>query len=485
MDSHEKGNLSFVEIKRRIKSSFLTLTARQIALRAISFITINVILARILPVETLGIFNIAAAVVTFFAYFSDIGLAASLIQKKDKVEHEDIKTTFTIQQSLVGFLSLSIIFLAPYIAEFYKLNQDGVWLIRILSLGLFLTSLKVIPSVMLERNLNFQPLVLVEILETVVFNFLLILLVYSNFGIWGFIYASFARSVLGVLAIYLIAPVKIGIGINKISAERLLTFGVPFQLNSLLALFKDRLVPLVIARMIGPVGIGYITWSQSLAFLPLEIMNIVIRITFPAFSRLQEDKENLTKAVEKSLFASALVVYPVLFGIAALLPSLIKYVVSSKWEPALISFYFFAFSTYWALISTTFTNTLNAVGQIKLTLRLMVLWTALTWVMTPILTYFLGFNGVGLASFLISFTSILTIFYIKKILTIKVLDSIILPTTSSAVMALVIYLFSEYFVRNIFTLAVSIILGALIYSGIILLLGRKRIIEDIKSLKNA
>src|SRR6185437_1886976 len=109
---------------------------------------------------------------------------------------------------------------------------------------------------------------------------------------------------------------------------------------------KDQLVLLLVARMVGPLGIGYVSWSQKWAFAPLVVMNTMIRITFPAFSRLQDEEESLTKGVEKSLFVTSLVVFPMLFGLAAILPEFIQYVVTSKWLPALNSFYLFAFSAF-------------------------------------------------------------------------------------------------------------------------------------------
>lgn len=480
--NNNQRQLSLPEIKKRVLSSFMSLTARQIALRAISFISLNLILAKVLPVETLGIFNIAASVITFFAFFSDVGLAASLIQK-EKIDPEDVKTTFTIQQLLVGTLSLIIIAGAPFFGQFYNLDEAGVWLIRILGMAFFLASLKVVPSVLLERELKFTPLVMVEVVETVLFNGLLIILVLSGGGIWSFSVAALVRGVVGVVMIYAISPTKVGFEISQAAAVKLLSFGIPYQLNSLLALLKDKLVPLVIAKMVGVVGVGYITWSQAVAFLPLEIMNIVIRITFPAFSRLQEDKTALSKAVEKSLFMTTLVVYPLLFGLAAILPSVVSLVVSPKWQPATLSFYLFAFSALWAVVSTVLTNTLNAMGYIKTTLKLMIFWTVLTWILTPILTMFYGFLGVSLASFLISFTSVLTVVLVKRILVVRVIEAIILPLFSAAVMGGGMYLFTQAFVTNIPTLILAILLGGFIYSLLILLLGREKVLGEIKSLR--
>jgi O-antigen/teichoic acid export membrane protein len=473
---------TLTDLKKKVKRSFISLTARQILLRLIGFITINIILAKVLPVETLGIFNTATVIITIFAFFSDIGLAASLIQKKEEVKPEDINTTFTIQQILVGITSILVILLAPLLASFSNLNNEGVWLIRILGISFLLTSLKVIPSVLLERNLKFGPLVIVEVVETLTFNILLIILVYKGFNIWSFSYAALAKSFIGVVLIYILSPTKLGFGIEKKAALKLLSFGVPYQTNSLLALLKDRLVTLVVVRMVGPIGIGYITWAQALAFLPLELMTVVNRIAFPAFSRLQDDKKSLSIAVEKSLFATSIVVYPALFGLGAILPSLVSHVVSDKWQPAILNFYLFAFSTYWAVISTTLTNTLNAIGMIKTTLKLMVMWTVLTWILTPILVINFGFIGVGLTSLIISFSSIVTVIIVKKILTLRILDAIAIPTLASLIMSIVVFIYSQAVVKNEITLVSAILFGIIFYILLIYLLARERIIKDIRSL---
>jgi len=481
----ETEQISVEEIKKRVRSAFITLTARTIILRFIRFVTNYLILPRLLAVEINGVFNISTAIIAFFAYFSDVGLAASIIQKKEKVSAEDIKTAFTIQQIIVGTLCLVIILAAPIFGNFYNLGSEGIWLIRILGISFFLTSLKSLPSVMLERQLNFTPLIKVEVLETLVSSGLLVALATQGFGIWSFSIATFCSSLIGLVAIYILAPIKLGLGIDKLAAKNLLSFGIPYQTNNLLALAKDRLVPLVVAGIVGPLGMGYATWAQGMAYAPLEIMSAMNRITFPAFSRLQHDRQSLIKAIEKSLFVTTLMVYPVLFGLVAILPYLVKYVVFIKWQPAIPSFYLFAFSCFWAVISTTFTNTLNAVGQVKTTLKLMVFWTVLTWLFTPTLVWIFGFIGIALTSFLISFTSVLTIILVKRMLDIKLLDALTLPVSASLVMAVCVHFIAQVFVKDWSTTVIVILLGALIYFAIVYTLGKNKILEDLKQIKNA
>lgn len=482
----QEEELNLQTIQKRAISAFLSLTFRRIALQAITFISINLILARIYPPETgiLGIFNLGAAIIAFASYFSDIGLAASLIQKKEKVTHDDLKTTFTIQEVLIATLTIVVFVAAPSIASFYKLDTSGIWLIRALAFSFLITSFKVIPSVTLERHLNFKPLVVVEIFETLIFNIFLLTLAFSGFGLWAFSAASVIRAFVGTSTLFAISPWKVGFGISKEAIRGLLSFGIPYQTNALLALLKDRLVPIFVAKVVGTTGLSFVTWAQALAFLPLEVMTIVIRITFPAYARLQDNHDELRGAIEKSLFATTLFLYPALFGLLALAPQVVSEVVSDKWRPALPSLYLFSFATFWASISTTFTNALSAIGQIKTTLKLMVFWTILTWILTPIFVFWIGFNGVALASAIISFTSFLSIWALKKHVPVSVLSSIRYPLLASLIMGTVVYFLAQAFVFNLVSLLITIILGGLFYFILIYILDRKETLRELKGILN-
>lgn len=468
---------------KAIKGAF-SLTLRRVLLLIINFVSLNIILAKVLPVSTLGVFIIANSVLAFFTFFSDIGLAAALIRKA-KLVPEDLKTTFTIQEVLAGFIAIAIFFLAPFFAESYNLDVAGVWLIRVLGIGFFLTSLKVIPSVLLERDLRFGKLVWVEVIETIFFNGTLIVLVLRGFELTAFTYAALLRSILGVVVIYLIAPWRISLGFSKSSAKELLAFGIPFQLNSLLALLKDRLVPLVIAGIVGSVGVGFIGQGQRIAFLPLEIMNIITRVTFPAFSRLQHDKLSLRKTLEKSLFATGVFLYPMLFGVLAISPSLVKFLDENKWGPALPLIYLFSVTAFWATLSSPFTNFLNAIGKVNITLKLMIMWTILEWVLAPIFTIKYGFVGMGISSAIISFTSVIPLFIIKLIMKVSIIENIWQPIISSIFMAVVIFYLSHIIPPELPTILILIIFGVLLYSFTLFLLAKNKIKSDFQDLKDA
>ena len=93
-------------VKKRAVSGVVVLTGRTFLLSVIALVA-TALLTIFLDPDQFGVFWAVSAVVNFMAYFSDIGLAAALIQRKEKLTRADLVTTFTVQQGLV--LSILII----------------------------------------------------------------------------------------------------------------------------------------------------------------------------------------------------------------------------------------------------------------------------------------------------------------------------------------------------------------------------------------
>jgi len=479
----EEINIEVVK-KRSIRGVF-ALVSRTFIIQIITFVA-NLLLTIFLSPQVFGVYFVVSAIIAFLTYFSDIGLAAALIQKKEKLEESDLKTTFTIQQILVITLVIIALWLSPFIGRFYKLDSASIFLFQALVISFFLSSLKTIPSIILERNLHFEKLVIPQIAETLVFNIFAVILAIKGFGISSFTYAVLARGISGLITIYIIAPWKISFGFSKQTATKLLSFGVPFQLNSVLALIKDDLLIVYLGRILPIAQVGYLGFAQKWAFLPLRlIMDNVIRITFPSFSRLQESKNHLKIALEKTIFASCFLIFPLLMGLVVLSPYFIQVIPKyTKWEPALMALVFFSLNAVFSSITTPLTNFLNAIGKIKTTLYLMIFWTIATWILTPLAVYFVGFNGVAQVSFLISISVIGVIYIIKKYIAIQIWKTIKYPLLSTVIMGIIIYILAGYLAYNIWGLVFIIILGAVIYFLSMFIFAKNQLLSNLQTIKD-
>lgn len=466
-------------IKKRAISGVVTFTLRTFFLQIFTF-GATFALTIVLSPSIFGVFFLVSAFINFFVYFSDVGLAAALIQKKEPPSTEDLQTTFTIQQLIIFTLvTLGLIF-SSQIAAFYHLDAQGLGLLRAIIFSLLLSSLKTIPSILLERNLNFTRLVIPQIAENIVFYTVAVTLAFNGFELASFTWAVLARGFVGLLVVYILAPWRPSFSLNIKSAKKLTSFGIPFQLNSILALLKDDLLTIFLGKILTFGEIGFVGWAQKWSFLPLRFfMDNVNRVTFPAYSRLQEHTQELSKAIEKSIFFVTFLVYPSIFGMLAIAPFVLKLVPNyDKWQGALPLLYLFSINALFSAVSTTFTNTLFAIGKPNIVLKFMLFWTIATWSLTIPLVAYLGYLGVGIASALVSASSVFMVFFLKKNVDVSVAKIIIGPLTMAALTFISTRLILDALPLSFISLAVAIISGAIIYFVLSLSLFRNRLLAD-------
>jgi O-antigen/teichoic acid export membrane protein len=123
---------------------------------------------------------------------------------------------------------------------------------------------------------------------------------------------------------------------------------------------------------------------------------------------------------------------------------------------------------------------LNAIGKIKISLYLMVFWTIATWVLTPILIVFMGFNGVAAASALISISVVLVIYLTRKYVRFDVFKATMFPFLAAAIMGVVIYLLGPLVIKNLISLLFMIGFGAMVYFLCIFLFARNEVTADVQ-----
>ena len=478
--------IDIAQVTKRSLTGVIALTSRTFVLQVIAFIA-TFLLTIFLSPQIFGFFFVVSAVINFLGYFSDIGLAAALIQKKESLTPEDLSTTFTIQQILVGSAVVVALACSPIIAIFYGLDASGLWLLRALVISFFLSSLKTIPSILLERKLDFNKLVIPQILETVGFYVVAVLLAWQGFGIVSFTWAVIVRAVVGLTAMYIISPWRISLRLSREVARKLMRFGVPFQLNSFIALLKDDLLTVFLGKVLPFAEIGYIGWAKKWAEVPLRlIMDSVIRVTFPAFSRLQESKEHLRAAIEKTLFGLSLTIFPISVGLLFFVQPLIgiipKYI---KWEPALIAFYLLTVSSIFAGLTTPLTNALNAIGKIKVTLGLMIMWTVLTWVITLTLIRFFGFNGVPAAFLLVSTTIVIVVGLVKREVQFSFWKSVSVAAGAAFLQGIWYAVILRVVPHSLVWLLLAGFTGVILYGSIVWAFEKKRITDTVQSFRKS
>ncbi|OGD63415.1 hypothetical protein A2160_03005 [Candidatus Beckwithbacteria bacterium RBG_13_42_9] len=465
-------------ISHRAVSGVMVLTFRKLLLKAFSYVG-SIFLARLLTPEIFGIFAIVSFVITFFSFFSDVGLGAALIQKKDQLNKKDLAVTFTLQQILVVTVVVIIFLTAPFFAQKYHFSNEGTWLFRIFSLSLFLTSLKTIPSILLERRLKFGRLVIPEVVEVISFQILAVGLAWLGLGIWSFIIGLLIRSLLGTLVLYFISPWQPSFAWDKSIAKKLISFGIPYQLNGFIATIKDAVMPVLVGFVSGAAAVGYLNWAMTFSKLPILFMSDVFRVTFPTYSRIQHDPQLLRKAMEKTIRFTNLFLFPAVFLLAATARPIITIIFTSKWLPALPAFYIHLSGILVVGISNSFMDAFWALGKTKVALRLLIISTIVNWVSSVPLVYRFGFSGAAMGSVIVLYVSLpLTWYYMRQIVKVEIIKQIWAAFVASLLAGLITWWLAGIWANNFFGLIFVLGLGGISYCLLLLAIERKRLIAD-------
>ena len=480
-------------VKHRAARSVVALLFREGGINLIR-LTAYVILARVLEPLEFGLFALVEIVVLFFGRFADVGLGAALIQKREPPTERDLRTTFLVQQVLaVTAVGLAWV-AAPYVTRGYVHFSparvlgaeidvaDVVRFIRVLAVSFLFTSLKTIPAARLQRGMRFGRLAMAELLATLVFRGGAVALALLGYGAASFVYAAFLRELTSLILLYAVAPWRPRFGFDREAFRELVRFGLPYQLNIILAWIKDCMTPIMVGLMLGLQAVGYVGVSKTFAAFFLLFVTIVGRVVFPAFARMQDRKELLGHSVERTIELMSLLLIPAVAIALGLIPQIVRLIIGLKWDPAIWLFYLFTLNVLLVFIIRVLCALLFSLGRSGTVFRFMVMWTALTWTIgVPLLFAFRwawpedpgrAAAAVAATDILVGTTLVVVVMVCKRHVPFRVLPAVIPAVLLSVLPGLAAWWAGRVFVGNIGSLLLVALLCMLFYGVLVYIFRR-------------
>lgn len=340
----------------------------------------NIALARLLEPRDFGVFNIVQFALAFFTLFGDAGLGGSLIQKKREPTQTELSTVFYIHLAITAVVLGLVFVVAGYIRQIWPtLPADGPWLLRAISLTLVFTMLRVVPSILMERHLEFTKLALLEMLHISAFYVSVVVMAVLGMGAWSFIIGLLIEGLVALVAAFALRPWRPSLRFRGRALRPLLKFGIAFQAKGAISFFNSAVTPLYAGATLGAAPLGLINWGQATAYFPLRLVEIVGRVSFPLYSRLSSDPEELRDALERNVqicAVGALFFVGMVFGIG---PAITEVVFGAKWLPGLPALYVFAAAISIGFVSPIIGAAFDGIGEPQIFVRLSVMWSIVNW----------------------------------------------------------------------------------------------------------
>lgn len=330
---------------------------------------VGVILARLLSPSDYGLIAMSAVFVSISQIIIDSGFSSALIRKTNRTDL-DYSTVFDINIGLSVVVGLMLCISSYWIAAFYHEPQ----LIKIVSLNglyVFLGSFTSIQGTKLIADLQFKTRSKINVINTFLGGFISIAMAFAGFGVWSLIYPNIITVFTGAILYWYYQRWFPGIRFSMLSAKEMFSFGSKLLLSTILNTLYNNIYPIVIGKKFNSSLLGFYTKGAAFASLPsMTIANVVGEVVYPVLSNIQNDDERLRNVYRQMLRLSAYIVFPIMFGIAALAHPLIITLITDKWENTVIYLQVLCLAFMWYPIHGLNLNLLQVKGRSDLFLRL-------------------------------------------------------------------------------------------------------------------
>ena len=349
-------------IKARAVSGIKALMMRtglSVLLRIVS----SLCLAHFLFPKDYGVFGVAAYIAGLGLFLCDVGLGGALVRQHRAPTRDEAFSVFVSQQMITAVVVSALIAALPWLIRLYHLSSAASMLLIVMSGGLFLSSLRVIPMMALERELRFGDIARCEMIENLVQTGSAILLAWLGTGAWALAGSGLLRGVVGLVIVWMMSPWRPHGRFRWEIVTRLARFGIPFQLNALAPTLLGGWMPLVVSRLLGVAALGLVNWAGNIASVPMMLSGVLNRVAFPALSRMQGNPKALADTLRASLRRLMAILCLVVPLIVIFSPVAIPVIFGHRWTGAILLVQWFSFETLLLTLNGLMCAAQNATGH--------------------------------------------------------------------------------------------------------------------------
>jgi teichuronic acid exporter len=220
------------------------------------------IAARQITTEQFGVYILLEIVASLFVVFSDLGIGLSTTQHiaatADTVAIQFLVNTVISCRLLICIVLGLLTFLCkPIILTIFKAPLLAELTLFISILG-SLTSLDMLFAYILRGFQSYKNIAIAQILASgLKASLIVVFLVILKLDLMGLVYASIISVSVSVLWQYSVIPDKRKWSISFPALKKLMTFGFPLGMNSLLTFAFQKTDALIIGTLLNPIQVAY------------------------------------------------------------------------------------------------------------------------------------------------------------------------------------------------------------------------------------
>lgn len=320
--------------RRSIKGGYWVI-ALQIALSLLGFAK-SIIIANFFFLENLGILAVATMVMGAMSTFTQTGFDSALVQKKGNIQAY-LDTAWTAGFIKGVLLFLTLFFSAPLLV-LIKVPEDKIAItisiLRVMAACFLIQGAKNVGAVFFQKELQFGKVFVMNLASSLADIVLSVVFVYVFRSIWGVIAAHILSAVVNCAGSYVLSSYRPRFRFEIDKARELWGFGKWIYGSGILGYLLTMGDNFFVWFYLGLPQLALYKYAYNFANMPAtHITQVISTVSFPAYSKIQDDVPRLREAYLKILTLSSFVTIPVSFLIFILGPDFVRLFLKAHLHP--------------------------------------------------------------------------------------------------------------------------------------------------------
>lgn len=423
---------------------------------------VGLVLARLLSPDEYGLIGIITIFITIFNFIVDSGFTNALIRKNDATD-KDYNTMFIVN-ICVSVVLFGLMYLgAPLVAEFFQ-RPELTDLCRVMGIVVIINALSLVQNTILTKRLDFKTRTKASFISSVTSGVVGIAMAYSGYGVWALVGQQIVKQLLNTLLLWLYIHWIPKFTFSVSSFREMWGFGWKLLVSGIIDQAWTQIYQVVIGKCYTPATLGQYTRAQQFgAICSSNLTNIVQRVSYPALSKLQDDRQRLKLGYQKVIKTTMLVTFTLMLGLAGCAKSLIVVLIGEQWLECVPYLQIMTFYMMLYPLHALNLNMLQVQGRSDLFLRLEIIKKCIA--VGPILLgIFVNIYYMLVGSVITSFISLyLNAYYSGPFLNYSIREQVkdVLPSLLMALsMFAILYALSFLTLSQFIMLPLQLIIGA-------------------------
>ena len=290
------------------------------------------ILAHLLPPRVYGIVGMSSIATGFIALFTDMGMSSAIVQR-EVIDDHFLSSLFWTSLVLGVGASAMLLAAAPAVANFYH-EPQLVSVFYTLSVGFIFSGVALVPYSLMNRQMAFKSIAIVELVASAAGSGLAVGLAVSGAGLWSLVFSSLGSSALRATLICIIGGWRPKFVWIRADVRSIARYSLNLSGFSVFNYFTRNADNLLIGRYLGATQLGYYQLAYNLMLYPIQTIGQVLgRVLFPAFARVQHENCRFRDAYLRVSGFIALAAFPLMVGLFLTADNLIGVVFGQMWLP--------------------------------------------------------------------------------------------------------------------------------------------------------